>query len=261
MIETIDSLTTVMIPLLAVIAWKVNTLTFGGAIGASVVGIGIYLGFGSEGFIILGCFFVTSTAFGKLKSKEMIEDITEKGDRRDIIQVFANGGIPAILGFLTILFPSAMDILTTGFCVSLGVATSDTWASELGVYSKGKPRMVFTLKEVEKGTSGAISILGTCAGLLGAFFIAILAFLTFDLSFSAIMVITCFSFLGNILDTILGELLQNKYRCRICERVTEKKIHCQQEAEKVRRMTFLTNDMVNITSITLATGMAVLFSS
>ena len=57
----------------------------------------------------------------------------------------------------------------------VATVNADTWATELGVLSKNKPIFILTGKPVTTGTSGAISLGGTIAGFVGAFFIGALA--------------------------------------------------------------------------------------
>lgn len=241
-------------------AWKSNTLTKSGMIGAMFVGSAIYIGFSWEGLLLLGCFFVTSNMWGKIKSKRKasLHDLLKKKDQRDIIQVFANGGVPAFIAVLSLFDISNLIIYKVLFSISLAAANSDTWASEIGTLSKGQPRMFLTFKKVERGTSGAVSILGTCAAIAGACFIALAAIILFDLSFREFWVISLAGFLGNIFDTILGQTIQIKYKCQVCHKVTEKDLHCHQQGLKTNTFSFLDNDAVNIISIVLSTCLSLL---
>lgn len=239
-------------------AWKRKSLTVSGMIGAFLVGTAIFIGFSWEGLFILGCFFIGSTFLGKLKAKKKkeLEDIVEKGNQRDIYQVLANGGVSAVIAIISFFTKDvSMSVL---FTVSLAVANSDTWASEVGTLSKRKPRMLLTLKKVERGTSGAVSLLGTFAGLMGAFFISVLAGYLFSFSMTMIFIITVFGFLGNIFDTLLGQTIQIKYKCKICNKITEKRNHCHSYGMKTKGYLFLNNDSVNFLSILLTTFIAYL---
>lgn len=229
-------------------------------IGAMIVGSAIFIGFSWKGLLLLGCFFVTSSMWGKIKSKQKdsLHDMLKKQDQRDIIQVFANGGIPAFIAIISLFDHSNLIEYTVLFSISLAAANSDTWASEIGTLSKSNPRMLLTLRRVERGTSGAVSMLGTFAALAGACLIAIVSVFLFDLSLMNLVVISIFGFLGNIFDTILGQTVQVKYKCRVCHKVTEKKIHCQLQGLKTNLISFLDNDAVNILSIILATCLALL---
>ena len=51
---------------------------------------------------------------------------------------------------------------------ALAAVNADTWSTELGVLSSGRPRLITSLKPVEKGTSGGVSLVGTLAALAGA---------------------------------------------------------------------------------------------
>ena len=54
----------------------------------------------------------------------------------------------------------------------------DTLASELGILSKGKPRLITTLKHVPPGTNGAMSVGGTVASVAGGAFVGALTGVT-----------------------------------------------------------------------------------
>jgi uncharacterized protein (TIGR00297 family) len=55
---------------------------------------------------------------------------------------------------------------------ALAEAAADTVSSEIGQVLGGRPRMITTLRAVEPGTDGAVSIAGTLAGLLAAAIVA-----------------------------------------------------------------------------------------
>ncbi|HZH59592.1 MAG TPA: DUF92 domain-containing protein, partial [Metabacillus sp.] len=133
-------------------AWKSRTLTKTGMIGAMIVGSAIFIGFAWKGLLLLGCFFVTSSMWGKIKSKQkdFLHDMLQKQDQRDIIQVFANGGIPAFIAIISLLDHSHLIEYTVLFSISLAAANSDTWASEIGTLSKSHPRMLLTFRKVER---------------------------------------------------------------------------------------------------------------
>ena len=98
-----------------------------------------------------------------------------KGDTRDYAQVLANGGVPALFSLLYLVTDNPLALLA--FAVSLASANADTWASEIGVLSSRDPVLLFSRKKVPKGTSGAVSALGTFAGLSGSFTIALASFI------------------------------------------------------------------------------------
>lgn len=246
--------------LISFAGWKVKSLTKSGAIGAIVVGIFIYCGFSFKGLILLGGFFGSSSLLSKFHSakKSNLQDMLEKGDRRDIVQVMANGGVPAVLSLFFLTGQSLDQAVLIGFCISIAAANADTWASEIGTLSKQKPRLLLTLQKVERGTSGAVSLLGTSAALAGATFISIFAGLLFSLTISSMMFIIAFGFIGNILDTILGQTIQVKYKCKVCHKITEKQTHCRTHGLKIAKYSFLNNDAVNFLSIALTTFIGII---
>jgi len=245
------------------VGWKMKSLTGSGAIGAIVIGLSIYLGFSIQGLLLLGCFFVSSSLLSKFQSvkKSNLHDMLEKGDRRDIVQVLANGGVPAILSLVQATGQSFGQVVLLGFCISIAAANADTWASEIGTLSKQNPRLLLTFKKVERGTSGAVSLLGSFAAVVGSAFIAIGAGVLFSLSWYPIALVILFGFMGNLLDTLLGQTIQVKYICTVCGKLTEKQYHCHNRGLKMKKFSFLNNDGVNFLSIALATILGLIILS
>jgi len=164
--------------------------------------------------------------------------------------VLANGGSAAAASFLYYLNPDPLWLLC--FCMLIAGANSDTWASEIGTLSKRQPISIRTMSVVQKGTSGAVSVLGTGAALAGAFLIALISYYLFEMGLAMSFFVFIFGFLGNLIDTIFGAYLQAMYRCRNCNLDTEKLVHCGQKTERLRGLPILNNEMVNFLSCFLA---------
>jgi uncharacterized protein (TIGR00297 family) len=225
-----------------------KSLTSSGALSAFIVGMSVYAGFGVKGLLLLGIFFATSSFWSKYKSskKAKIEEKLAKGSTRDWRQVFANGGLAAFLGLLH--FFVDIPFLVPAFAAALASANSDTWASEIGTLSRRDPIDIRTFSRVEKGTSGAVSLLGSLAGLAGSLLIALFSTVLFSISLVPMFFVFLFGFIGNIMDTLLGGFLQKKYVCQKCGLETEKSNHCQQPTVRIKGISFIDNDMVNFLS-------------
>ncbi|KAK0615861.1 integral membrane protein DUF92-domain-containing protein [Bombardia bombarda] len=121
------------------------------------------------------------------------------------------------------------DILIVGIIANYAAVAADTFSSELGILSKGEPRLLtsLTLRKVPRGTNGAVSLAGLAAGLLGSMVIvtASMVFLPFCAEETAgklgggapwsveqrrtlILGLTVWGFLGSVLDSVLGGLFQ-----------------------------------------------------
>lgn len=132
-----------------------------------------------KGLVVLGAFFFSSILLSKWKSKvkEPSEERLAKGSRRDWRQVLANGG-PAVLFLIIYHFERDIQWLWA-FIAAIAAANADTWASEIGIVGKKKPISVKTWKQVEKGVSGAVSLVGTAGAVGGAAWIAVIAYLLY----------------------------------------------------------------------------------
>jgi len=234
--------------LASVLGYALRFLTKSGSVTAVFVGLLICFGLGIEGLILLGIFFTSSSLWSvyKRKDKMVAEEKHAKGSRRDYQQVLANGGMAALISVWYGFFQT--NSLLLAFCVFIATSNSDTWASEIGTLSKKRPYSVRTFSVVERGTSGAVSLLGTMAAVVGSMVIAYSSYVLFDLQISEFWVIFLFGFLGNVIDTFLGAYVQALYRCSLCGVETEKMVHCQRKTTIIRGRKFFNNDVVNFIS-------------
>jgi uncharacterized protein (TIGR00297 family) len=257
--------------------WR-GSVDRGGALAGALVGTVIFAAGGPLFWLILMVFFVTSTLTGMVRrsEKEWLSAIHQKGGRRDVVQVLANGGVGALMALLYRL--TGDPAWAAGFAVSFASSNADTWASELGVLSRRAPVSLLTFRPVPRGVSGGVSALGTAVSLAGAASIAIvfaaenLALQIFGAGFARIAVFVMVGgFLGSLLDSLLGASVQAQYASDSSghagaagaagqPRVTERSVTDGVRNELIRGFPFVTNDLVNFASCAAAALAAVLAS-
>lgn len=247
-------------------AYRVNSLSKSGVLGAIILGTGIFATSGIYGSALMILFFISSSALSHFKKsrKEEVEKQFDKTGKRDIYQVFANGGVGLI--FSTLYFFKDNIIFLIAVAVSFAAANADTWSTELGVLNKSNPFSLRNFKRVSKGTSGAISLIGTLAGLSGAVFIAI-SFILMILIFSIenieinilniLIVVSLGGFLGSIIDSILGATVQGIYYIDELGKETERKYYNESNTRLIRGFRIFNNDLVNFLSIMIASILAI----
>ncbi len=237
--------------LIALAAWKLKTLSRSGAIAAAVSG-GLIFGLGGFAWgALLMTFFVSSSALSKAfaKRKAALSEKFSKGSQRDWGQVLANGGLGAALAVAHAILPG-QSWPWIAFAGAMAAVNADTWATELGVLNPTPPRLVKNWRAVERGSSGAISLLGSLAALGGAGLVGLLAYAFFpDLGFLAIWLGATLGGAGGALfDSFLGATVQAIYWCPKCQKETERypRHLCGTETTQIRGWSWLDNDWVNV---------------
>ncbi len=233
------------------LAHRLHSLTARGAYAATILGTIVFGLGGWQWAILLLAFFISSSALTRAfkHAKQAAEEKYAKGSQRDEMQVLSNGGIAGIFVLLHTAFPAA-TWPWLGFAGALAAVNADTWATELGVLNPGRPRLITSLRTpVEKGTSGAVSVVGTLASLLAAALIGALAWLLFpDMSAVVLIVVALAGLAGSLVDSLLGATVQALYFCPLDKKETEKHpLHgCGTATVRVRGWPWLNNDLVNI---------------
>jgi uncharacterized protein (TIGR00297 family) len=115
---------------------------------------------------------------------------------------------------------------------ALAEAAADTVSSEIGQVLGGRPRMITTLRAVEPGTDGAVSVTGTLAGLVAAAIVAGAGSWAMRGDWTLFTLSCAGAVFGLLFDSLLGATLEKR--------------------------SWLNNDAVNFLSTASAAGFALL---
>ncbi len=235
--------------LIAYLSYRLKFLTWSGAIATFVLAQLIFDFGGIKWSSPILTFFISSSILTKLNNQKNIEvrNYFEKNGARDYLQVIANGGIGGILVLVNAFYPHELFYLI--YIASLSSVCADTWATEFGTWRKTATYNAISLKRVAQGTSGGISVIGLIGALIGSFCIALSATGWVEISYiQFVILILLTGFLGSYFDSILGATIQVQYLCPVCNKVTERKIHCGKHTDHYRGFGWINNDVVNFSS-------------
>ena len=262
----------VLAGLIAFLAYRRGSLSRSGALGAVLIGTLVF-GLGGLPYgVLLVAFFVSSSALSHYKEarKAALAEKFSKGHQRDLAQTLANGGAGALCALALACGPAPWA--GVAFAAAMATVNADTWATELGVLSRGRPRLITTLKDVEAGTSGGVSLAGTLAALAGAALIGLLAGLFNAVGwgdgadwgmalspFWLVLLVTGAGLVGSLFDSWLGATVQAIYFCEACGKETERHpTHtCGGATRRLRGWRWLDNDWVNFLSSAAGAALAV----
>jgi uncharacterized protein (TIGR00297 family) len=243
----------VLITLLSYLALRLRALTLSGAIASAAIGMIILVCSGCWSWLlIMIIFFVTASFFTRYKYayKRSLGAAEAKGGARSWVNALSNGGAAAFFAAAEAIFGG--DIFAAAFLGVVATAASDTLATEVGLLSKAKPRLITDLRrQVEPGTSGGVTPLGTTMAVVGALLIGFTAYLLGFLGSSLLKVVAVAAVggtVGSIGDSLMGALLQEKYRCAVCGRIVEQPIHHGVKCSFVSGIRRFDNNLVNLTS-------------
>ena len=213
--------------LLGLVTWKVHAAApWGAAAGTALTA---FLMFSTTTFpysplhtALVPVLAVAAVAFvctllGRGKKERL--GTAESRHGRSASQVSANLGIAAILSspfvqssfidsaWFTRASSSPMLLFSVGLA-ALAEAAADTASSELGQVFGGRPRMITTLRQVEPGRDGAISLAGTFAGVVAAAIVAAAGTMALR-GDRTMFVVSCASgVFGLLFDSLLGATLE-----------------------------------------------------
>jgi uncharacterized protein (TIGR00297 family) len=222
------------------IVFKLKSLSKNGVVAAYIMGIIIFGAGGLKWIVPIVTFFILSSIISKISTTD--DNQLHKGSKRDIIQVLANGGIATIIAIINFYAPNENFYIL--YLAVIAAATADTWASEIGSFNSTDPFHVIKFARVPKGTSGAISFLGTIGSILGAIIIGLIG-LIWNVSLPLICLIVITGSIGSLVDSFIGGFMQANFQCIKCNNITEKRTHCDTPSSHISGIYYIDNDMVN----------------
>ncbi|BBZ25553.1 DUF92 domain-containing protein [Mycolicibacter hiberniae] len=217
----------------------------GGLIAAVAVGLGGWA------WIIPAALFFSLTSLLTAYRRP-----TRAGGMRTLSQVVVNAGLPVLVPVIGYAFTGG----TYWYAVSIGgiaAGIADSWASEIGRFSSREPLSLRTRGRVPKGTSGAVSPLGSAATVLGALAVGL-----FGAVYGGVAMVPvglAAGVVGSLVDTLIGATVQARFVCATCGATVEDARHCGAPAQASTGWPWVGNDVVNACANVagMATGLAV----
>lgn len=195
---------------IAVLCVKKRKLTPGGGVMAAAVALLVAAGTGYGGLLLLGAFFIMGITATSHKKHLKVFPGENHQEQRTAGQVFANGGVAAIMGLLALINPDIDDMYQMMLAASLAAATADTLSSELGMVYGRSFYNILTFRKEARGLDGVISLEGTLLGAAGAGILALLYGISFGMD-ETVWFVAIAGIAGNLADSLLGATLERKH--------------------------------------------------
>lgn len=195
--------------LVATAGYVARAVSMAGAICGAIIGIAIFVSLGWQGWTLLFVTFIAASIASRtgLARKQRLGIAEERGGRRGPGNAIANTGVAALAAVLAGLDVHP-DAARLAFAAALVTGGSDTIASEIGKAIGRHTVSITTLRPVPPGTSGAMSLEGTIAGVLGAIGLGALAAALGIVAWTALTPIVIGATAGSLLESWLGATLE-----------------------------------------------------
>jgi uncharacterized protein (TIGR00297 family) len=186
-----------------------RAVSLSGALCGTVIGVTIFVFAGWKGWTLLLLAFAAATASSRigLQRKTNLGIAEARGGRRGAGNAIANTGIAAAAAIM-----SAMTYANYGamiaFVAALTAGASDTIASEIGKAWGTRTWLLIPFHRVQPGTSGALSLEGTAAGLVGAFGLAAVGVGLDLVPARTLLPIVAAATIGSLVESALGATLE-----------------------------------------------------
>jgi uncharacterized protein (TIGR00297 family) len=233
----------------ALIVRKLRAATLGGAVcgGLICLLVTFWTGISTMSVVRSGLtplvllFLLTFLATRAGRKRKVVAGLAEGRRGRNAGQVIANLSVAGmcaspwtawvLAGQMGWMLRGGAVWMMKGMCLAALVeATADTVSSEVGQAFGGTPVMITTLRRVEVGTDGAVTVLGSCAGVLGGAVVALSGGWAMSIGLAGAMTALVAGVCGLFFDSVVGAT--------------------------VERRGWVGNDLVNFASTAFAAGVA-----
>ena len=194
---------------------KIPIMTKSGWISAGILGTILWGCLSWQGWMSVVIYLLFGSLVTKIGYKFKYErGIAEKrGGKRGPENVWGSAATGLFFAIMTKLNLANVVFFKIGFAASFVAKLADTFGSEIGKRFGKDTYLITSLKKVESGTEGGISLEGTLASLLGAIFMSVVMLFLSIISTKYDFIIIIFSgFLATISESIIGAKFQNKYK-------------------------------------------------
>jgi len=250
----------IVFAVIGVVSLRFKLLNPSGTVASLFVGFVILLFGGLKCLALVLVFFALAMFFTRFKFGK--EGYLLNGEIRTWRNVLANGGVATFFIIVEGLMP--FNIFIIGFLGAISTTTADTLATEIGLLNPRNPRLITDLnKEVPAGTSGGISPLGEIAMLGSVFIIGLAAWVlgihpaTWSI-YNILFVVVISGLIGGTVDSVLGATIQGKYKCSVCGRLTDNRVHCDKPTIYIKGWKSIDNDTVNFLSTLIGALVAII---
>jgi uncharacterized protein (TIGR00297 family) len=217
--------------LLGLVTWKLRAATPGAAAAGAAITASLmystsippYRPWRTALVPVLAVSLLTflATRLGREQKQQL--GVVEPRNGRSAAQIAANLGVAAIASsefvqsWLTdsrwfMPSPLVPALLFAVALAALAEAAADTVSSEIGQVYGSRPRMITTLRLAEPGRDGAISLIGTLAGVVAAGVVSLAGVLAFGGNRTMFAVACAGGVFGLFFDSLLGATLEERGR-------------------------------------------------
>ncbi len=211
----------------AVVVRKLRAATPGGAVcgGMICLLLTFWTGFQTVSVVRSGLtplvllFLLTFVATRAGRRRKAEAGLAEGRRGRNAGQVIANLSVAGMcaspwtawmLGGQT-RFTGVAILMMKAMCLAALVeATADTVSSEVGQAFGGTPVMLTTLRRVEAGTDGAVTVLGSCAGVIGGAVVALAGGWAMRIGITTTMIALVAGVCGLFFDSLIGATIERR---------------------------------------------------
>jgi uncharacterized protein (TIGR00297 family) len=193
----------------AALGWWARTVTASGAVVGALIGTAVFGFGGAAAWIMLFASFAVATISSRLgfKRKSVLGIAEGRGGRRGPGNAIANTGLAAFAAIVAALSPHR-DGALLAMVTALAAGSSDTVASEIGKAWGRRTYLFPTFKSVRPGTSGAVSLEGTGAGVVAAFALGALALSLGLIKGNDLWFVAIGATVGSFIESSLGATLE-----------------------------------------------------
>jgi len=251
----------IILAIIAILSLKLKFLDPKGIIASIIIGYIIIVLGGLSYFTVLLAFFIISSIITRLRVRAIGELHIDKDWIRSWRNVLANGLAPALAILIPRLLSCDERIMAAGYLGAVGTAFADTLATEVGLFYRGKPRLITSFERVEKGTPGAISPYGYLGCIIALLILGALSWILGAASPKLALMLIPAGVIGTTIDSLLGAGVQGKYICRECGRIVENPHHCGQQAQYFSGVKWINTHIVNLISTGLGAVILAAFAA